>query len=278
MPLRDWHRRILPEAPQWRAQAGLAVLAAGIVVGLAGVALFLAGERLVGGLAWREAAIALAALSVPLLFGGISLALPARWPMRGAALLGAGTTVSTIWLFLVHYPAHFNVAARGLRDEAPTIAALYAIGAALLTGALLAQIVGLSLRRRAEAGEADAWEEGYEVPDWLIERDIDEAMARHPVEWGALPKQAPGVELSVPGFGSGTQVRGRSAARRVRLAMPELEEKSRRLRDLGAAAVQVEAQPLVDATQALGDLRRLQAEHPRRYRPPRPPFWRRWFR
>lgn len=274
--LRQWHRRVLgPDAANGHLQAGLVALMTGIVLGASGVALYLTGE-LTGidvDLAWREAAIAMAALAAPMIFGGICLALPARPGLRVLAAVGAAVNVGAVVLFVLHYPDRFNAAVMG-SDRAPMDAAVYALGTAILSGTLLAQIVGVYVRGRG-AAEEDPWRDAdYEVPDWLIEKDIDDAMARHPVQWGAGSAAGHSVEIAVHGFEDAV-VRGQGAARRVSLKVPELQRKTDRLRGLGATSVEVPGTSMVAASTALGELRRLQAAHPRRYRPPRRSWWRR---
>lgn len=277
MLIGDWHRRVLgPEAGH--LQAGLVALTGGIVLGLSGVALYVFGEATSANLAWRKAAITMAALAAPMIFGGISLALPARLGLRAIAALGISLNLAATWLFFLHYPHRFNA---GLgADRAPMDTALYAVGSALLAGALLAQIVGVYVRGRGDP-DSDTWQEaGYELPDWLIEKDIDDAMAKHPVSWGAGAGKGESIAISVAGFGQDTVVRGHGVAKRVTLAVADLEGKSERVRNMGAASVSVQAAPIVDATTALADLHRLQAAHPKQFRPPRASWWkrlRRWW-
>lgn len=280
MRLLAWQQRVLPEAPRWRFLGGLTGLAGGILLGIAGVTLFLIGEPQVATtLAWRKVAILLAACAAPLIFTGISLALPGGRPMRWLSASGVAFTAAAIWMFVLHYPQRFNVGAAGTEDKAPLIASLFAVGAAIMTATLLAQIVAMALRRHGHAEEGEGiWEDGYEVSERQVERDIDEAMRRHPVTWGAAPKPTPGVELGVPSFGADTIIRGRGAARRVEFAMPGLERSSERLRSMGAVTVQVPEEGISGASDALGELRRLQAAHPKQYRPPHTSWWRRLWR
>lgn len=280
MSLLAWQQRVLPEAPRWRFLGGLIGLAVGILLGIAGVALFLIGEpRAATTLAWRKVAILLAACAAPLILTGISLALPARQPMRWVWASGVAFTAASVWMFLLHYPQRFNVGALGTEDKAPLIASLFAVGAAIMTATLLAQIVAMALRRHGAVEEGEGiWEDGYEVSDRQVERDIDDAMRRHPVTWGGAPKPTPGIEIGVASFGTDTVIRGRGAARRVQLAVPELERSSERLRSMGAASVQVPEEGISGASDALGELRRLQAANPKQYRPPHTPWWRRMWR
>lgn len=260
--------------------AGFYLIVGGSAVTLVALGLFLTGEARTTGrpVRWRETAIALAAFGAPLALLGISWSLPGRLALRAMCHLGAAASWVTVLFFLQHYPRNFNVPGTGVADHAPALAAAYLTGATVLLAGILTQIVGMYVRRwRAEGEGGDDWAETeYEVPEWVVERDIEEAMNRYPVEWGAAPRLE-SLQVDVPDqFDEPVTISGRGHSRRVRVAATGLDDASQRLRGLHDETVSVDADDADDALSALRGLRADMAAHPKQYRMRRPWYERLW--
>jgi hypothetical protein len=185
-------------------QLGFFILGAGVLLGLAALILYFIGasqgDRSLGPAnpeyLWSKPALAMAPLALAGILFGISVALPTRTGARVASWVGLAGCATAALLFWFHYPLNFNL--HGARDATGNlipdylsldvlvfVAGLICMGAAIITS-----IVGYYLGRIAPASgegkteEEDIYGAGYEVPDWVVERDIEDAMKRHGVSWG----------------------------------------------------------------------------------------------
>lgn len=175
---------------------GFFLLIAGVVLGLAALILFFIGYNNEGEsiYRWREGALTLGALSLLFIPLGISVSLPTKTGMRILSYMGAGLCLLATVLLFIHYPNHFNVqdsADPTQEDYTGLDLGIYAFGWAALVAALFTSVIGYYLGRLqpvAVAGEDEVDDEtygpGYEVPDWVVERDIEYAMKKYGVSWG----------------------------------------------------------------------------------------------
>jgi hypothetical protein len=250
----------------------------GLALGLVALILYFvasgkSGESLYN---WREGALVCGAVALPFILFGFSLALPTKTVMRVLGVVGLGLTLVAAVLLSVHYPTHFNVQDSGQKDYTNLDTTVFAVGLAMLFASTFTSIIGyyVDRMRPAEAkGETD--EDGYapyEVPDWVVERDIEYAMKKHGVELvggrgGGADKS---MQVNIAGLGdlSNAKIGGRGKMRTVQLDAEQV--------DSGVAALnkvspnKKGALPSEWADQsvaALGALRRQKAENPKLYRP-----------
>jgi hypothetical protein len=179
---------------------GFFLLIAGVVLGLAALVLFLISYGQSQGstsvLRWREGAGTVGGLALAFIPFGVSLSLPTKTGMRVLSYIGLGLCLLATVLFFIHYPEHFNVKTKLApgQVQADYIAldtSLYVAGFAALVATLFTSIIGYYLGRlqpTAVATEDEVDDEtygpGYEVPDWVVERDIEYAMKKYGVSWG----------------------------------------------------------------------------------------------
>lgn len=284
--LEAWHQKLFGgEAQKGHLYPGFYALLGGFTVGLAALGLFLYAESLHGAamLAWREAAIVLAALSAPLVFLGISLALPARTAVRATLAGGAVLAGSTIYLFSLHYPHAFNLRGATGTDHAPRDASLYLLGIAVMVASILVQLISYYIRRQQAAGGGgggDWAETDFEVPDWLVEKDIEDAMRLHAVAWGdGAGSHFKPIHVNVDdALAPGSLVRGRGFSRKASIAVPDLEATSKRIKGMHNQEVDMPDEVADNPADQLRRLRHLQQEDPKRYLPHRRSWWRSVFR
>src|SRR5688572_22533736 len=174
---------------------GFFLLIAGIVLGVAALILFFIGYNTAGdaALRWREGAGTVGALALALIPFGVTISLPTKTGMRVLSYVGLGLCVLATVLFFVHYPENFNVKNRLApgQVQADYIAldtSIYVVGFAALVATLFTSVIGYYLGRLqpvATATEDEVDDEtygpGYEVPDWVVERDIEYAMKKYGV-------------------------------------------------------------------------------------------------
>ncbi len=181
---------------QSRAQVygGLYLLLGAFVVGLGAVGLFLFAGGQDGGrlYLWREAALSMGAMAITAFFLGISVALPSTRGMRWASYVGVLLCGVAIILFQLHYPLHFNVqdsADPAQADHTVLDTLLFAFGLTIIVAGAFVSVVGYYIQRLTQWVGREVYEDEfgkptYEVPDWVIEKDLEEAMRRHGVDWG----------------------------------------------------------------------------------------------
>lgn len=176
---------------------GFFLLIAGIVLGLAALVLFFISYNTTGDavLRWREGAGTVGALALALIPFGVSLSLPTKTGMRVLSYIGLGLCVLATVLFFIHYPEHFNVKNKLQpgQTQADYIAldtSLYVVGFAALVATLFTSVIGYYLGRLQPVAvtedevDDETYGPGYEVPDWVVERDIEYAMKKYGVSWG----------------------------------------------------------------------------------------------
>src|ERR1041385_1851481 len=178
---------------------GFSLLIAGIVLGLAALALFFIGYNVNADTHphqfynWRHGALTVGAFALTLIPLGISVSLPTKTGMRILSYIGTGLCLLATVLFFIHYPNHFNVADSKDPNQADYTGldtGIYAIGFACLVSALFTSVIGYYLGRlqpttvTEDEVDDESYGPGYEVPDWVVERDIEYAMKKYGVSWG----------------------------------------------------------------------------------------------
>jgi hypothetical protein len=173
---------------------GFFLLIAGIVLGLAALILFFIAYNNDGASVynWRKGALTVGAAAAILLFFGPTVSLPTKTGMRILSYVGTGLCVLATVLFFIHYPNHFNVqdSTTGQADYTGLDLLIYAAGLALLVATLFTSLIGYYLGRlqpvtvTEEEVDDETYGPGYEVPDWVVERDIEYAMKKYGVSWG----------------------------------------------------------------------------------------------
>ncbi len=210
--------------------AGLYLLAGGVVSGIIAVALFLYANTLSGSAiySWREGALALGAIALTTFFLGVSVALPSNRFMRIASAVGVVLCIVAIALFMVHYPFNFNVPGSefpGQTDYTALDTLIFVAGLAIIVAGAFMAVVQYYvhrlqvmvtpgsthtreiIRERLPEGQTkgrydDHDDRNYEVPDWVVERDLEDAMAKHGYEWGMgdrIPELNINVRDEMPG-------------------------------------------------------------------------------
>ena len=203
------YRRYVGEpASETDVYLGFALFFGGIALGLLGFVIFLGSLGAEPGTptfwAFREVAIALAAVGMPGILAGIVVLLPVGRRARLAAGAGAAICLIAVGLFIVVYPANWNV--RGAADYSAAGIAVYASGLAVLVAATGAALVEHHLERAqptmAPEGASSAGTEGaggdagpgsgsttesYSAEQ--IQSDIDDAMADVELSWGGVEKR-----------------------------------------------------------------------------------------
>jgi hypothetical protein len=275
------------ETSKGRLQGGFFFLIAGALLGLAALALFFFAVPQAGAkdkstyynlmhIALTGGPVALAAVSF-----GASLALPTKTSMRVLGYCGLGFALVASLLFFFHYPDHFNVAKFGRQDFMPLDVLVFAIGFVMMAGANLSSIVGFYLSRttvvQGEAGEEeDIYGPGYEIPDWVVERDIEYAMKKYGVEWGegSLAKGDKTLHVNVAdSMGTGFVVGGLGKARQVQLDADHVDSAVKQLSGVrpnkkGA----IPGEWADDATRALVAFRKQKEANPQAFQAKRT-FW-----
>lgn len=283
--LEAWHSRLLgPEARRGHLYPGFYMLLGGVALGLSGLGLFLYSSSLPTPelYPWREVAVSLAALSAPLVFLGISFALPGRLAVRAVSLLGGAVSAAMIGAFVVHYPHNFNVPGTVNVDHAPLDASIYLAGIALLIASILVQLISYYVRRQqGESGDGEDWAgTDYDVPDWLIEKDIDDAMRLYPARWGdGAGSAVKSISINVDdALEPGSQVFGDGVAKEASVSVPDMDKSTRRLHGMNADEVDLNSQEADSNVDRLLELRQMQKKDPKRYLPHKRSWWHSLFR
>jgi hypothetical protein len=275
------------ETSKGRLQGGFFLLIAGVLLGLAALSLFFVAvanasdKTLYYNL--MKAGLTLGPIGLAMISFGGSLALPTKTSMRVFGYVGLGLTLVASLLFFLHYPTHFNVASKGskLQDYMPLDVAVFAVGFVMMVAANVSSIVGFYLGRttvvQGEAGEEeDIYGAGYEIPDWVVERDIEYAMKKYGVSWGegSLAKGDKTLHVNVAdSMGTGFVVGGLGKARTVQLDAEHVDSAVKQLSGVrpnkkGA----IPGEWADDATRALVAFRKQKEANPTAFRPKRT-FW-----
>lgn len=155
--------------------AGFFLIVAGVVLATVGLIFFvsMATRADAASYAWRETGGVIATLGPPAILVGISVTLPTRWTMRVLDAVGILLCLSATGLFVALYPARWNT---GTGDEIWG-AVLYVAGLAALLSTTLTSLIGYYVARTAAGGAppvvVNAPEYNYDIPDAVIERDIE---------------------------------------------------------------------------------------------------------
>jgi hypothetical protein len=187
----DLYRQYIGE-PDSRTDVylGFALFFAGLGLGLVGLLLF-AVERgvLPGGAFWlREIAFAAGALGLPVVLVSVVVLLPADRRAVYVAVGGLAVTVAAIAFFVSVYPNDWNFGA----DYSLRGVIVYAVGLVSVLAATGSALVGYHIERAgggpAPRGGDDDGDDGPEVTDEAVQRDIEEAMSETEVSWGGVEK------------------------------------------------------------------------------------------
>ena len=179
---------------------GFFLLIAGVILGLAALILFIFAYNVDQGddavYNWREAAGITGAAALLFIPFGVTVSLPTNTAMRVLSYIGVGLGVLGIVLFALHYPEHFNVKdkldpGQLQTDYLALDLSLFVAGFTCIVATLFTSVIGYYLGRlqpvaagAEEETDDETYGPGYEVPDWVVERDIEYAMKRHGVSWG----------------------------------------------------------------------------------------------
>lgn len=184
-----------------KLSGGFFLLIAGMLAVIAGIVLFFIaygenkfldnGDYNPDYFTWMRVAIPLSAGGLTAILLGVTVALPTKTGMRILGYVGAGLCVLAVVLVTVHYPDNWAVSGSGQSSYEGLDSAIFAVGAVFLMASLFTSLIGYYLGKLQPvtvAGEEETDDEtygpGYEVPDWVVERDIEYAMKRHGVSWG----------------------------------------------------------------------------------------------
>ncbi|MEA3190851.1 MAG: hypothetical protein QOD77_1433 [Thermoplasmata archaeon] len=268
-------------------QAGFFLLGLGVLLGLAALTLFFIslGQPATDQIAWRRVALPLGALSLPSLFLGITVALPTKTGLRVASWAGFSATLMATILFVVHYPNEIFVSARGGKtDYAWLDVGLFVIGLGFMLAAIISSVVGYYLGRlqgtatKESEDDDEAYGPGYEVPDWVVERDIEYAMKKFGVELVGSSANSSAMKVNIPdSLGAGAVIGGLGKARVVQVDAAQVDEGVAQLS--GVRPNKRGALPgewADESTRALIAFRKQKAANPTLYTP-KVGFWRRFW-
>jgi hypothetical protein len=273
-------------------QLGFFILGAGALLGIVALGLYLFGttqsDPSLGVNSpfydWAKPALTLAPLALAGILMGISVALPTRTGARTAAWIGLAFCVTAAILFWFHYPKNFNVAVKGgTQDDWMALDVLvFVAGAICMMAAIVTSVIGYYLGRLQPAGgeskseEEDIYGSGYEVPDWVVERDIEEAMKRHGVSWGEGVRDAHKNTLYVnvaDSVGGNMVVGGLGKAKVVHVEATQVDEATAKLSGTrGHKRGALPGEWADESVAALVAFRKQKAANPKLYAPKRT-FW-----
>lgn len=235
-------------ASKGQLYTGFFLLLAGVALAVAGIVVF---QTSVTDYGWREAAIVLASLSAPSIFLGIFWALPSKVAMRTIAVIGTGLCLIGTVLFSRFYPLQFNAPGNenlGFPDRTGLVIGVYAVGLVMLLAGTFTSLIGYYLSRitAGATGAGRAAGTGvefdpnaayqYDIPDSVIERDIELAMKRYKYSWGGeggSGAASQGLQINVPDeFEPGVKIGGKGIARTVSLETPQVDDATKKLRGM----------------------------------------------
>jgi hypothetical protein len=233
------------ESAKGMLYGGFYTLFGGIIAGLAAIVLlYVANSNTAGLYDWRKVSFTLAAFSGALIFLGISMTLPSKKALRIVGSLGFLMCVAATAAFWAAYPLHFNVPDEQ-GDYTEVVVGVYVLGVALVLTGTFTSLVGYYLDRvqasqtaaRGGPGAADYFDE-YEVPDSVIEKDIEYAMKKYKYAWGEGQSASSGIQINIKDeFEAGTVVGGgKGVARTVTLEAPQVDDATKALRGIRPGA------------------------------------------
>jgi hypothetical protein len=269
-------------------QGGFLLLALGALLGLAALILFLIAlgqpspkvDASSSYFNLMRIALTLAPLGLGGILLGLTVALPTNTGLRVASYVGGFFLVVASVLFAFHYPTNFNVAAKGAKvPDYMVLDVLVAVGGfVLMSAAMISSIVGFYLGRttvvkgEGSGEEDDIYGAGYEIPDWVVERDIEFAMKKYGVEWGGRTDDKT-IQVNVSDAFAGAKIGGLGKARVVQLDADQV--------DLGVAGLTkvrpqkggaIPGEWADEATRALVAFRKQKEANPKAFTPKRT-FW-----
>jgi hypothetical protein len=274
-----------------QVRGGFFLLGTGALLGLAALILFFIGRNVTDGTStltnpyfdWAKPALAMAPLALGLILLGITVALPTRTGWRVASYIGLTLCLVAAALFFVHYPENFNVSQKGSTktDYMAYDVPLFVAGVVLMGGAIITSIVGFYLGKttvvqgEGSGEEEDIYGAGYEVPDWVVEKDIEYAMKKYGVEWGGDGNTSSdkSIQVNMKDSFAGATIGGLGKARVVQLDSEQVDMGVKgltRVRPQKGGALPSEWTD--EATRALVAFRRQKQENPKAYTPKRG-FW-----
>jgi len=233
------------QASKGQLYGGFYTLFGGIIVGLAAIVLLYVAPATEGQYDWRKVSFTLAALAGALVFLGIAWTLPSKKGLRAIGTVGFVLCLGATAAFWVAYPLHFNVPdSQG--DYTEAIIGVYVVGVALVLTGTFTSLVGYYLDRvqaaaagsaRGGPGGSDFYDE-YEVPDSVIEKDIEYAMKKYKYAWGEGQTGSTGIQINIKDeFEAGTIVGGgKGVARTVTLEAPQVDDATKALRGIRPGA------------------------------------------
>lgn len=262
--------------------SGFYLLLAGVALVVAGIVIYTVGAGRVQAApadnttAYNiiEVGIVLALLGAPSIFLGIFWALPSKVSMRILAGIGSGLALLGAILFSYWYPLNINVqdSQVGQEDHTGLVVFMYALGGVLLLVGTFTSLIGYYVSRVAVGGAAGSGrgagvgefsspEYQYDIPDSVIEKDIELAMKRYKYAWGGeggSGQSQTGIQINVSDeFEKGVVVGGKGVARTVHLETPQVDEATKRLRGMRpSTGKSVSGAWAEDSTKALLEFRK----------------------
>ncbi|MHB8633133.1 MAG: DUF7139 domain-containing protein [Thermoplasmatota archaeon] len=276
---------------QGQLYGGFFLLIGGALAGLAALILFFislsysidatTGAPAQAFYALRHIALPLGTAGGAALLLGVTVALPTKTSMRITSYVGTLACAVATLLVFVHYPNNFNVSARTTTqsDYMALDVGIYALGLALLLASIFTSIIGYYLDRLRPSGEAKAGEEedefaGYEVPDWVVERDIEYAMKKYGVTFAGDDRDSGKLHVNInTEMGGNVKVGGLGKARTVQIDAEQVDVSVTALS--GVRPNKKGALPgewADESTRALVAFRRRKADNPTAFTP-RVGFW-----
>lgn len=275
------------EATKGKLYGGFYTLLFGVFGVLAGLALFIVSngqEDRSSMFAWRESALVVASLSAPLIFFGIQLTLPSKKSLRNLSILGILVAFFSVVLFSVFYPTSINVADSGIEEQAKgdktsLVAGTYIVGLGLILVGTFTSLIGYYVDRiQAVSGAAQqagadggAFDPNYDVPDSVIEKDIEYAMRKYKYAWGeGEGGGSNAVQINIAdSFAPGVVVGGgKGVARTVQLETPQVDDATTALRNIRPSKDKTMSSEWTDEqTNALLAFRKQKAEMPQKFAP-----------
>lgn len=190
----EWYRRFIGEPErQVDVYAGFALFFGGLALSIVGLAVF-AVEQVAFGpgkeYSVRQIAFAVGALGLPTLFLGVTVLLPVDRRARIGAVVGEVVCLVAIAFFTRYYPYQWDVSSGP--DYSMQGVGIYAVGIVTVVAATFAALVSYHVERVTPAevvAETSEEDDGPEVTDEDVRRDIDEAMADADLSWGGVAKR-----------------------------------------------------------------------------------------
>ncbi len=264
-------------------QGGFLLLSLGALFGLAALILFISALFNTGDKTLyynlMKAGLTMAPIGLGGILLGLTVALPTSAFLRVASYVGGFFLVVSALLFFFHYPNNFNVASKGSKlADYMGLDVLVAVGGfVLMAAAAISSVVGYYLGRTTvvkgeDEAEDDMYGAGYEIPDWVVERDIEFAMKKYGVSWGADTNDNT-IRVNVADTFAGAKIGGLGKARVVQLDADQV--------DLGVAGLTkvrpqkggaIPGEWADEATRALVAFRKQKESNPKAFTPKRT-FW-----